>query len=154
MRLSAIFSLLLVVATGFATFSVKYEVEGLRTRLARLKSDLATDRSQLRVLRAEWNYLNRPDTLAALNERYLSLVPLTAKQQGGAIDDIPMRAADPAVAAASPAKAAPAPAPALARTGPPAAAKAPAVLKLASRGGPNAHPKTIGELIALLSAPR
>ena len=137
MRLSAIFSLILVAATGFATFGVKYEVEGLLAHLARLESERAADQNQIPVLRAEWNYLNRPDTLAALNERYLSLVPVTAKQLDAQIADIPMReTAVPVAAAAPPA------APALADAG------------TAPEAGRPAKVKTIGELVASLTLAR
>jgi cell division protein FtsL len=146
MRLSAIFSLLLVVATGFATFGVKYEVEGLLGHLARLRSDLAAEKNQIRVLRAEWNYLNRPDTLAALNRRYLSLVPVTQKQLDTAIADIPMREAVVAVAAASPNGA----------VLPPAAPRpAEGRAERAAAGTERLTPaKTIGELIASLAVAR
>ena len=40
---------------------------------------------------AEWAYLNRPDALAQMNQRYLSLAPIATKQLIANIADIPMR---------------------------------------------------------------
>jgi hypothetical protein len=149
MRLSTIFSLLLVAVTGFATFGVKYEVEGLLAELHRVQRELAADQNQTRVLRAEWNYLNRPDALAALNQRFLSLQPVTAGQLRTSIAEIPLRAAQPAIAAAPTT---------------PTVEPVAAIRTEAPRGAPEvstkkvaetkrfASVKTIGELIATLSA--
>lgn len=152
MRLSTIFSLLLVVATGFATYGVKYKVEGLLGRLDHLRTELAAGKNQIRVLQAEWNYLNRPDALAALNKRYLSLVPVTAKQLSTPLADIPMRETAIAVASASPTEIAPAKA-----LMPPSSATNAA--EIAAQSAPAAtqrprHAKTIGELIASLAVTR
>jgi hypothetical protein len=149
MRLSTIFSLLLVAVTGFATFGVKYEVEGLLAELARLKSELAADHNQIRVLRAEWNYLNRPGTLAALNQRFLSLQPVTAGQLRTSIADIPMRATQRPVAVAS-ATSALEPVNAVRTLAPGEAAEV--SVKNVVELKRSASVKTIGDLIASLSA--
>jgi hypothetical protein len=99
-RLASVFWLILVSATALATFAVKYEVQALDVRLAEARKATAAESRELRVLDAEWAYLNRPETLAAMNQRFLSLAPITRKQLQTAADEIPMR---PAPAAPSPA---------------------------------------------------
>lgn len=99
-RLASVFWLLLMSATALATFAVKYEVQALDVRLAEARKATAAESRELRVLDAEWAYLNRPETLAAMNQRFLSLAPITRKQLQTAADEIPMR---PAPAAPSPA---------------------------------------------------
>jgi hypothetical protein len=116
-RLASVFWLLLVSATALATFAVKYEVQALDVRLAEARKATAAESRELRVLDAEWAYLNRPETLAAMNQRFLSLAPITRKQLQTAADEIPMR---PAPAAPSPA--APPPPPLDAGAGPGGAA--------------------------------
>ena len=90
-RLSSVFWLLLVSATALTTFAVKYEVQALADQLTDAKKATASESREMRVLDAEWAYLNRPDMLAAMNQRFLSLVPITRKQLQTAIADIPMR---------------------------------------------------------------
>jgi hypothetical protein len=106
MRLSTIFWLLLVATTGFLTFAVKYEVQGLDDAYAHSRKAIAAEKSQIRVLEAEWAYLNRPAALAALNRRFLSLAPVATTQLVASLGEVPMRPDAPpssAVAAAAPA---------------------------------------------------
>ena len=132
MRVGTIFWLLLVAATGFLTFVVKYEVQGLDDAYAHTRNAIAAEESQIRALKAEWAYLNRPAALAAFNERFLSLKPIATQQLLADVSGLPMRpeaAPTPlAVAAAAPAI-------------PPQTAPSP------SRQPP-AHPDALGQLIA------
>jgi hypothetical protein len=117
-RLSSVFWLLLVSATALATFAVKYEVQALDDQLTDVGKATAAENRELRVLDAEWAYLNRPEMLAAMNQRFLSLVAITRQQLQTAITDIPMRPAPPPPPPVAP----PAPTP---TTGPVAAVAAP-----------------------------
>ena len=92
-RLSTLFWLILVSATGFAMFAVKYEVQALADQLAHTSRQADDAERDVRVLDADWAYLNRPDALAAMNQRYLSLLPIATKQLIASIADIPMRPA-------------------------------------------------------------
>jgi hypothetical protein len=114
-RLSSAFWLLFVSAAALATFAAKYEVQALDDQLAEARKATATESRELRVLDAEWAYLNRPDMLAAMNQRFLLLAPITRKQLQTATTEIPMR----------PAPASPPPAALDAGSGPGAAADTP-----------------------------
>jgi hypothetical protein len=110
MRLRLLFWLVLVSATGFAMFGVKYQVQALEEELARINRATALEEHEIRVLDAEWAYLTRPETLEAMNRQFLSLVPISTKQLRTTVADIPMRPPPPAptegttaVAAAEPA---------------------------------------------------
>lgn len=114
-RLSTILWALLVGASGYAMFQVKYEVAQLEDTLARVNRQIVDGREQIRVLNAEWSYLNQPARLDQLAKRYLTLGPI-APAQIGRLDALPRRAdAPPAAVAAAP----PPPVPSL----PPAAAR-------------------------------
>jgi hypothetical protein len=109
-RLGTLFWLILVSATGFAMFGVKYQVQALEDELARTKRATIAEEHEIRVLDAEWAYLTRPETLDAMNRRFLSLAPLSTKQLHTTVADIPMRPppappppAETVVAAAEPA---------------------------------------------------
>ena len=87
----------LAVAAGGVLFSVAFEVSALEERLTVLNGQITQDRDSIHVLRAEWSYLNQPERLDGLSQRYLELQPL----DGGQITEI----------AALPLRPVPAPAP-------------------------------------------
>jgi hypothetical protein len=120
-RLGTLFWLVLVSATGFAMFGVKYQVQALEDELARTNRATATEEHELRVLEAEWAYLTRPETLEAMNRQFLSLGPIATKQLHATATDIPLRPPPP------PAEPPPAEPPAIvaAAEPPPAASAAP-----------------------------
>src|SRR5215831_196025 len=90
-RLRSLFWLLLVSATGFAMFGVKYQVQALEDQLARINRAAAAEEHEIRVLDAEWAYLTRPETLDGMNRQFLSLAPISTKQLRTTVADIPMR---------------------------------------------------------------
>jgi cell division protein FtsL len=134
-RLSALLWLMLVVAAGFVTFKVKYAVQDIEDELSRARKQTIAEQQEIRVLSAEWTYLNQPERLAELNRRFLQLAPIGAKQLQHKIEDIPLRPLPPPsappdilVAATTdpPATQAPAPVPSSNEAGPvPAASVAP-----------------------------
>ena len=94
-RLGTLFWLVLVSATGFAMFGVKYQVQALEDELARTNRATAAEEHELRVLEAEWAYLTRPETLEAMNRQFLSLGPIATKQLHTTAADIPLRPPPP-----------------------------------------------------------
>src|SRR5271166_511214 len=96
-KLGTLFWLVLVSATGFAMFAVKYGVQAFEDELARTKKSITAEQHEIRVLDAEWAYLTRPETLEELNRRYLSLAPIATKQLRASVTDIPLRPPPPPV---------------------------------------------------------
>ena len=94
-RLGAVFWGGLVLASGFATFNVKYAVQGIDDELARVRRQTVVETQEIRVLTAEWAYLNQPERLAELNRNFLQLAPVTAKQLQGRVEEIALRAPPP-----------------------------------------------------------
>jgi hypothetical protein len=94
-RLGTLFWLVLVSATGFAMFGVKYQVQALEDELARTNRATAAEEHELRVLDAEWAFLTRPATLEAMNRQFLSLGPIATKQLHATAADIPLRPPPP-----------------------------------------------------------
>jgi hypothetical protein len=90
-RLGIAFWVLLVLASGFATFKVKYAVQEIEEQLAKVRKQTIAEQQEMRVLNAEWTYLNEPERLADLNKRFLRLLPPSAKQLQQKIADIPLR---------------------------------------------------------------
>jgi hypothetical protein len=83
----------LVIATaGYGMFQIKFEVQALEAELTALNNDIRAREEAIRVLRAEWSYLNEPTRLAALAARYLELTPVAANQLVR-FNDVPLRPA-------------------------------------------------------------
>ena len=93
LRLATLFWLLLVATAAAGMYAVKYRVQGLEHALVKLDKATIAEQREIRVLDAEWTYLNRPETLARINARFLSLVPITAQQLRISVTDVPMRSA-------------------------------------------------------------
>jgi hypothetical protein len=90
-RLPTLFWLLIVSTAGFAMFAVKYEVQSVADQLARTIRQADDTEREIRVLDAEWAFLNRPDALAQMNQRLLLLGPIATKQLRTNIADVAMR---------------------------------------------------------------
>lgn len=65
--------LVLIAALVTGLFQFKQEVQILERRLTAIDRTAAADRRAIKVLEAEWTYLNRPERLARLAKRYLRL---------------------------------------------------------------------------------
>ncbi len=118
-RRSTIFWLLLVAASGYAMFQVKYEVGQLEDELARVNHQIVADHEAMHVLSAEWSRLNQPSRLDELAKRHLHLGAI-ATSQIGQVETLPRRAA-PAAAAIAATQPAPSPEAQLATVSPRAA---------------------------------
>ena len=81
----------LAALSGGMLLVTSQNVERKETELRNLRSVMAAEEESLRVLRAEWAYVNRPDHLEALAKQYLDLVPPQAAQNVS--DAAAMRAA-------------------------------------------------------------
>lgn len=85
----------LSILIGAVLFQTTQRVSDGRQKLAALTHDLQEEEETLRVLQAEWSYLNQPDRLEKLSREYLKLTPMKG-QQFSRTDSIPMRPAPPA----------------------------------------------------------
>ncbi|GAB4301955.1 MAG: cell division protein FtsL [Roseovarius sp.] len=76
---------LAVIALAFWAYHENYSTQEARARSVALQRQIAEQRQRLRMLRAEWAYLNRPERLRALAEMNfdrLGLLPMQASQFG------------------------------------------------------------------------
>lgn len=90
-RLANIAALAVVVAAGVGLYQLKYNTERVQEEVRALKSQITTDEAAIKVLRAEWTYLARPERLESLGNRYLALRPTQAGQIIGSIEEVPLR---------------------------------------------------------------
>ncbi len=105
-RVSTLFALTLSAASGFMLFSTAQKVQQADSSLRRMQENVSQEEQTIRVLRAEWDYLNRPDRLEALVKDKLELIPVKPEMVRDDTGDLPGFAA-PVVPARKPAYSAP-----------------------------------------------
>jgi len=81
----------LAIGVGVSLFLVKYKVQALEDELHVRQAQVIRDRGAIRVLQAEWTYLNDPERLRRLSAEHLGFGPAT-QQNVATIDALPFRA--------------------------------------------------------------
>ena len=108
MRKSTLLCISLAIFCGGLLFTTSQKVTSGQTRLVALEKNLRREEESIRVLQAEWSYLNRPDRLEQLAREHLELTPLQGRQFAR-LSDIPTRSNTPIPQEASDAYQAPLP---------------------------------------------
>lgn len=83
----------LMVAVAVVTYAMKDSAGRAADQVMQLRADIAREKDQLNVLRAEWSVLDQPARLQSLVARYndyLALKPLDVRQLG-TIADVPAK---------------------------------------------------------------
>ena len=75
MNLRTLFSMVVLIAAAYGLYQVKWQVRELKGQNVTLQAQILEHERALRILRAEWTYLNRPERLRQLAERHLDLRP-------------------------------------------------------------------------------
>lgn len=70
-KLSTIATFALATALGAALFWVSQQVQLLERDQRGINEQIASEKEGMRVLNAEWDYLNRPDRIETLAAKYL-----------------------------------------------------------------------------------
>jgi cell division protein FtsL len=76
LRILAGLSILVLVASAFVVYKVKYESTYEVQRIAKLRSEIRGEREKLALLRAEWTRLASPQRVQDLASRHLGMKPL------------------------------------------------------------------------------
>lgn len=71
LRLSTLAVMMMAVLSGVSLFWVSQEVQQLERKQRVIRQQVSGEEEGIRVLSAEWDYLNRPERLEALANRYL-----------------------------------------------------------------------------------
>ncbi|HEY8353121.1 MAG TPA: hypothetical protein VIK87_11295 [Sphingomonadales bacterium] len=91
MRVLNLIAFILIVAAGTGLYQLKYNTQRLQQEVAALRQQIQADNEAVKVLRAEWTYLSRPDRMETLGQRYLALKPVAAAQVISSIEEIAFR---------------------------------------------------------------
>lgn len=102
-RIGTIVWFVVLALLGVGLFQVKYAVQAKERELRTVNRQITADRQILRVLEAEWSYLNDPVRLADLTRRHTDLAPAMASQIAGfemlrERPKVPVVPADPLIA--------------------------------------------------------
>jgi hypothetical protein len=100
-RFLSAFGVTLLALVSFGLYNGVYRVKAQEHELEALKSDLTREAEAIRVLKAEWSYLNQPDRLQALAQRHLALAP-TGASQITVLASLPLRSSAPSLNEPSP----------------------------------------------------
>ena len=92
MRPNVFHGVILILVLGAGLFFLKHTVEEKERNLAQMKAQYLEDQKAIRVLRAEWAYLNSPQNLQSLARQYLTVRPIGSRQVVAWSDGIPNRA--------------------------------------------------------------
>lgn len=79
-RIGTIVWFVILAMLGIGLFQVKYSVQSKERELRLVNRQITADREAMRVLEAEWSYLNDPVRLADLTRRHTDLAPVMAGQ--------------------------------------------------------------------------
>lgn len=79
-RIGTIVWFVILAMLGIGLFQVKYAVQSKERELRMVNRQITADREAMRVLDAEWSYLNDPVRLADLTRRHTDLAPVMAGQ--------------------------------------------------------------------------
>ena len=88
-RFLNVFLVMAVIGLSILLYDIKYRAEAADRNADALERQIAEEQDGIRVLRAEWSYLNQPERLQQLATRYTELRPL-APAQIGSFGDVPM----------------------------------------------------------------
>lgn len=92
-----------LVSSALYAYTIKYETTLETEQLQKLKAKAQRERDAIAVLKAEWQFLNRPDRLQALADRHLDLQSFSVSQvvrvsdlpnRGPKVDEIGRKLAD------------------------------------------------------------
>ncbi len=93
-----VFWFVLAVAAGTALFHTSQDVQNILDETVLVEQATAEERESLRVLKAEWAYLNQPERLERLAAEHLELAPMTGGQLAN-LDRVPEKNSGPALVA-------------------------------------------------------
>ncbi|MDR2766537.1 MAG: cell division protein FtsL [Holosporaceae bacterium] len=77
---SSLFLAILICATGAWLFYLKYSVVSMENRLHKLRREIASERKNQHILKAEWKALSSPERIQRLATRHLKMRQIEPKQ--------------------------------------------------------------------------
>lgn len=89
LRMSSVTALLLALLAGGALFWVSQQVQQAERQQRGLQRIVSHEEEAIRVLNAEWDYLNRPERLERMANAYLDMAPTRPSDVLQTVSSIP-----------------------------------------------------------------
>jgi cell division protein FtsL len=86
LRLLHVLSLLVLIASAFVVYKVKYDSTYEVQRIAKLREEIRVERERVALLRAEWTRLTAPQRIQDLAARHLGMKPVQVAQYSDLAD--------------------------------------------------------------------
>lgn len=80
LKLKYVFIVIILIMTSLGICTIKYYVKELERETTNLNQQIASEKETIATLKAEWAYLNQPERLHQLVNKYLDLSPLNLQQ--------------------------------------------------------------------------
>ena len=79
-RIVHFLAIILLIGSAVYVYRIKYESMSLTSEVSKLNRQIFREKDLIATLRAEWQFLNRPDRLQALAEAHSDLNQMTVQQ--------------------------------------------------------------------------
>ncbi|WP_253299973.1 cell division protein FtsL [Wolbachia endosymbiont of Chironomus riparius] len=89
MKIFCVISIMIFFCSIIALFKVKLHFQELNRELIKVKHEIKLAESEIKVLQAEWSYLNSPKRIALLMEKYLRNHSLVSVNKIKRIQNLP-----------------------------------------------------------------
>jgi hypothetical protein len=80
LRIKYLFSIIILIVIGIFVCGIKYYVKELERETSEITIQISEEKESIATLKAEWAYLNKPERLRQLVNKYLDLQPLELQQ--------------------------------------------------------------------------
>jgi cell division protein FtsL len=77
---SSLFGILALIISSYLLFEIKYKVKEIRKEISQLDNEILKAKEDIHILKAEWSYVTKPETLGKMAQKKLSLVPIDPKK--------------------------------------------------------------------------
>jgi hypothetical protein len=92
-RLMHLLAILALVGSALYAYRTKYDTLYLAEQVRKMRNQIAAEKDGIAVLKAEWQYLNKPDRVQILADKFTDLQPFSIRQVVR-WSDIPARQGD------------------------------------------------------------
>lgn len=79
-RLMHLLAILALVGSALYAYRTKYDTLYLAEQVRKMRNQIAAEKDGIAVLKAEWQYLNKPDRVQILADKFTDLQPFSIRQ--------------------------------------------------------------------------
>jgi hypothetical protein len=73
---SSLIGIVALLVSSFLLFEIKYRVQDIRRELNQIELDTLKAEEDIHILKAEWTFITKPETLSKLTKKHLNLTTI------------------------------------------------------------------------------